>query len=104
MSLNYAWEKLHIAVSTLSAGTADIQTRLADAYISSVIHIEAEDLPSELRKDLKAITKAITRIPAKGDEGSVRATVDTMSDDQCSQLAAEIFELHEAVNRLLRNP
>lgn len=103
MSLNYAKEKLHVAVSTLSTGTADIQTRLADAYISSVIRIRDEDLPPDLRRDLKAITKAITRVPAKGDEGSVRATVDTMSDNQCSELAAEIFELHEAVNRLLRN-
>lgn len=99
MSLVYAREKLHLAVNTLSTGTADIKTRLRDAYISCLLPLEAEDLPANLQPELEAIQEEIDRIPAQGDEGSVQATLNTMSDDQCAEMAQKIFSLYEAVIR-----
>ncbi len=104
MSLSYAKEKLHVAVRTLAVSTDDIQNRLADAYSSSLSLIGKDDLPADLQEELTAIHQQITRVPAKGDEGTIRATVNTMSDDECLDLADKIFDMYSDVNRLFYKP
>lgn len=42
MDGDYAWEKLHDAVRTLATGTDPLRSRLADAYVSSLMRLRAE--------------------------------------------------------------
>jgi hypothetical protein len=42
MEGHYTWEKLHAAVHTLATGTGPLRSRLANAYVSSLMRLRAE--------------------------------------------------------------
>jgi hypothetical protein len=53
-----------------------------------------EWLPIELRHKLEAIIQELTRTPAQGCEGRIKATLRMMSDEEGAKIAQRIFSLY----------
>ena len=100
MSLNYTWEKLFVAVLSMAKSDSSLQDRLVGAYLS--FHtLRDEDFPEgELRESFQEITHALTWRPARGDEGTVRATTHLMGDQEAGELVEKIVSLYDEVARL----
>jgi hypothetical protein len=81
------------AVGSLATGTGTIQERLESAAITltTLSRPGPESLSAELNGKLDAIVQDLTRTPAQGDEGKIRAALRTMSDEEGSKLAERIF-------------
>ncbi len=90
--VNYTYEKLMVAVSTLT-GPGDIRARLLDAFISALHVLGSNDFPEELRDDWLEIMQALTWLPAERDEGTAQRTVEAMSDDEAREVASQVFSL-----------
>jgi hypothetical protein len=92
---SYGREVLGLAVSFLATGTGTIQERLESTATSlSGLRSFEDQLPMELHRELKAIVQDLTRTPAQGDEGSIKATMRMMSDEEGAKLAQRIFGLY----------
>lgn len=103
MSLNYTWEKFYVAVSSLASGTGSIQERLCNAYTGSLMLLnihEPNDLPADMRNDFEEITRELTTVDPVGDEGSVRASTNAMTDMKASEIADRIVSLYDRITRL----
>src|SRR5450755_969459 len=104
MSLDYAYEKLSVAVTDIATSTDSLQNRLANAYIFGFHTIGLNvntDLPPNLRSLYRDIEKNLTKVPAQGDEGSVVATTRVMSDDEAKKLIEQIVYLNDEVAQLI---
>lgn len=96
--MSYAWEKFHMAIRSLAArGTK--RARLVDSYVYHIIHVKPEQVPEEIQDELRQFERDITRVQAKGDEGSVQATVNTMDDDEVDRLIDRIISMHDTITR-----
>ncbi len=102
MALDYVWEKLMVAVSGMAASEQSLQERLADAYVSSLIRLDAEDLPGELQEDFRALEDAMGRVNPTGDEGSARASTRRMSTEEARQWIGKIVSMYDDVT--MRGP
>lgn len=103
MSLSYTWEKFHVAVSSLASGTGSIQERLFNAYTGSLMLLEVHepnDLPADMRDDFEEITRKLTAVEPVGDEGSVWASTNAMTDMEASEIADRIVSLYDRITRL----
>src|SRR5262249_42969175 len=95
----YGWEKLFKAVGTL-IGPGPLNKRLADAVIYNVIHINAErDLPPDIRNEFKNFMENISSVEAKGDEGDIQATVNTLDEGEINKAAGDILSFYDSVCR-----
>jgi hypothetical protein len=104
MSLDYAYEKVSTAIRTMAIGTWSLQMRIADAYTSSLILIEPDDIPERLRPALQEIKHALTSGTPIGDEGKVVATVRQMNDDRASEVARMIADFADEVENAYHYP
>lgn len=103
MSLNYTWEKFHVAVSALASGTGSIQERLCNAYIYSLMLLEVHepnDLPETMRNDFEEITRELTAVEPSEGEGSVQASTNAMTDTKASEIAEKILSLYNRITRM----
>lgn len=99
MSYSYGWEKLHLAVHSL-AGALSQKERLVHAIGNSLIHITPEnDLPAELRDEFKEFMTGITSVEVIGNEGRVRATVDSLDEIEMNRAIEKIISFYDAVCR-----
>lgn len=96
--MNYAWEKFHVAIGSLT-GARSQRARLVGAYAYSLIHLKPDDLPKEIREQFRQFQHDMTRVPAKGDEGSIQATVDAMDDEEVQRMVDAIVSMHDTVTR-----
>ena len=89
-------EKLWVAIQVLVTGGGRIQERLESAAIGLVgIYLPSEsDLPKKYQEALKSIIQDLTKEPAKGDEGSIKATTCKMNDQEAKQVAERILSLY----------
>jgi hypothetical protein len=87
-------ERLKRAVLILD-GQGSSRERLASAYRSEVQYIGAEGLNEEMIYALEAINDELTRVEAAGDKDMIDMTVDAMTDDEVSDLSAQIRNLYE---------
>jgi len=104
MSLDYAYEKLSVAVTSMATSTDSLQNRLANAYIYGFHTIGLDvnaDLPPNLRSLYREIEKNLTKVPARGDEGSVVATTSVMRDEEAKKLIEQIVYLYDEVAQLI---
>src|SRR5438552_4117724 len=97
MSLDYTWEKFHVAVLGLASGQGDIRQRLADAFVGSLIRLKPDELPEELRDDFRALQKELTSARPEGDEGTVLASTNTMSGNRAAELAKQIVSMYDGI-------
>lgn len=100
MSLDYVHEKLSVAVASMATSTATLQNRLADAYISGFHTLKPADFPADLQSSYEEIRNDLTKVPARGDEGTVVATTRAMSDEDATNLIDRIVDLSYDVAEL----
>jgi len=92
-------EKLQGATLSL-ARSGTLKDRLTQAYRNHLSHIDAADLPKELRDDFRILTDAMTREPplVRGDD-AFRATIRKMSNDQAEEAATSVVKMLCAMPR-----
>jgi len=96
--MSYAWEKFHMAIHSL-AGPGLQRERLVSAYVYNLIHVKPEDVPADIRDKLRQFQHDITRVEAKGGEGLVQATVNSMDDTEVNRMIKRIISMHDAITR-----
>jgi hypothetical protein len=90
----YAIEKLHLAVSTL-VGTGNVRDRLAEAYLRHLSPVSARDFPEELREEYREIITAFSCVPVEYEgQGTLRSTLNAMSDEEAVMLARRLVGLY----------
>jgi len=90
--LSYAREKLSVGIISLIKGSNPIQERLFGAYMS--FHpLRVDDFPEDLQGDYRDIMDLLTKAKPKGDEGSVKATLNQMTEEEANIIAEKLFNL-----------
>lgn len=98
MSLSYGWQKFHAAIHVLT-GSQPIRTRVTNAIASSLYGLKDEDLPKEMVTGFRTFINAMTSVPAKGEEGTIAATVDSLSELDLEEVISKIISMHDTVCR-----
>src|SRR5436309_3415518 len=99
MGIDYTQQKFWEAINALVSGTGRIQERLESAGRSLVIlqHHGADDAAfvkqPELQRRFDQVMDRLTSTPARGDEGTIRASAHALTDDEGREIANEIFSL-----------
>ncbi len=95
MDGRYAWEKLHVAVLALAAGSGSLRDRLENAYVSSLMRLRPEhhfpwpDLLEEY-EDLKR---------EMAPEGHFKITLASWPEEDLKRIAERIVSLYDRVTR-----
>lgn len=98
--LDYAWEQLHHAVINLSCMVANIKDRLAAAAIHRITILRSEWMPTEeLQKLVTELQEELSNKTALSSEGTIKATISEMTDDEASKWAEKIVSLYDSVTR-----
>jgi hypothetical protein len=96
----YAYEKFMVAVDGMATSTKDLQSRLGDAFVGSLIRLQPEDFGDHEDKEaFESIVRELTKIKAEGSEGNVAATVRRMSDEEAVAVARKIVNLQHSLRR-----
>lgn len=93
---SYAWEKAYLAVRGMAASNESLQRRIGDAYIYHLTHIHDDNVTPAIFARLSALAERLTREPDAG-QGSVAATIITISDLEAHDLANEISDIYWAI-------
>lgn len=96
---SYGWEKLHLAVHRL-AGDGDRRKRLADALLTlHVLVARPEDkyLPDEMQAEFVEFWKEMTSVEAKGNEGTITATVNSLDAMGIGRAIEKIIGFYDTV-------
>jgi hypothetical protein len=97
MKNHYPNSKFIEAVDGMAMSPKSIQERVVDAYICSLIHVEAEHLPERIQARFKNIERKLTCAETVGDEGLVSAIISQLSTDEAIGIASEITHLAHVV-------
>lgn len=102
MALDYVWEKLYTAVNILATGQGTIQERLGSAYRDSLMRLRGveNEIPEEIRNDFEALEKALTREEAKGEEGTIAATMRVMDPLEAAKHTEKIVSMFNVVAKM----
>ena len=99
---SYGWEKLYNAVCCL-AGRGDQKSRLAAALIHNVTMLTMQPngtyLPPELQHKMNELMRKMTSVEAVGNEGTIQATVNSLTDEEVSDAVREIIDCYDGVCR-----
>jgi len=99
MSLSYGWEKLHLAIHSL-CGQGSLCERLVNAVAYHLIHVTPEnDLPEDIRGEFQEFMEEITSVEAKGDEGTIQATINTLDEIALKRAVEKIISFYDTVCR-----
>lgn len=96
--MSYAWEKFHMAIHSLVRPGSQ-RERLVNAYVYNIIHVEPEQVPAEIQDELREFEENITGVEAKGDEGSVQATVNAMDEAEVDRMIRRIISMYDTITR-----
>lgn len=97
--MSYAWEKFYLCVKHL-VGSGPVQQRLADAFIHNLSPLKTSQVPEDLRSDFVSIRNAVTRIAPTGEEGSINATAQQLTDEEASEICRKIVDLFNEIAHL----
>jgi hypothetical protein len=81
------------------AQDGSIKDRLADAYASHLLEIDADDLPDAVRDEFAAMCEAMHRERPLPRESVIRASVRKMSNEEAGQYAALVVRTFASVAR-----
>ena len=96
MSLDYAYEKFSIAIRGMASSPQNIKDRICNAHLH--FHtLKLDDLPQDSRWKYEDLITKLTSVRAKENEGSVRASLDAMSDNEAEELARVIVDLYDEI-------
>lgn len=76
-----------------------VKDRLADAYATHLIGIDAEDLPENQRAEFESLCAAMNREIPQPRESAIHASVRKMSAEQARHFAALVVRVFAAVAR-----
>ncbi len=76
-----------------------IKDRLADAYASHLIEVDADELPDGVRKDFAALCEALHRERPLPRESVIRASVRKMSNEEAGHYAALVVRMFATLAR-----
>jgi hypothetical protein len=99
--MSYQWQKLYSAIESL-IGNGPLQERLAYAA-QALLRLStplAPEFRTHLKEEFQSIWRELTRIPAEGNEGSIRATTSAMSNEEAKKISNRIFRLFCEVAKL----
>lgn len=98
---SYGWEKFHSAVHCL-VGSGERKERLADAIVV-LFHIRPAEqhlhIPKEILPEFNEFMKKMTSVGAVGNEGNVKATINTFDELTMSQAEKKIIGFYDTVCR-----
>jgi hypothetical protein len=100
MGVDYVWLVLFDAMGCL-VGDGDIRQRLEDA-MDHLLKLQptAEDFKNQESRDrFTNLRTALTAVPGIAGEGSLAATIKTLSTHDAERWAREILELFVALTR-----
>lgn len=100
----YVLEKLDEAVSCL-VGPGSQPKRLLHAVTYLTLlesELKSENIPTELADELRDFIKEMTSVPAKGNQGRIRATIDTLDEQAVDRAAKKIRCFHRAIENVLK--
>jgi len=89
----YSYGKVSEAVQTLAVGAGDIKDRLIGAG-QLFLCVMPEDVPGELREDVKWVRDQLTKFPPIGSEGSLRATMRSIRKSTGVKIAKRILYIY----------
>jgi len=93
MSITYGQEKFSTAIHTLATNPGRINERLVAAWIYSLNNLDPDrDLPPQLQADFKAQASEIRSGKPTGVEGTIKAFIDALSEDQAMERASWILQ------------
>ena len=95
MNLNYTCDKLDAAVQTLKEGTNEPRFRLANAYLSQLRELKAEDFPVELRADFKRVIDEMAKMAPSGNEDALKSSMERVRPEKVDDLTKQICLLQE---------
>ena len=98
---SYGWEKLHNAVHCL-AGHGDWRKRLNNALLTlHVLVARPEDkyLPDDIQAEFSEFWKEMTSVEAKGDEGTITATVNSLNEMDIDRAIEKIIDFYDTICR-----
>jgi hypothetical protein len=101
MSISYTWEKLHSAVANLATSSHDLPTRLAEAYVYSLMRLEPKDFPANLQERFQQLVNQITQWEPQGDAGLIPVVATHMAEDEARRLIGEVVSLYDEIARNL---
>ena len=103
--LGYMWEKFMTAVIGMAQSPKSIQLRIADAYSGSLMNLEPDRFVGESswRWKFEEISRQLTSGTPVGDEGTIQASVASMSDEEATKIAREIVSLYDEISARLRD-
>jgi hypothetical protein len=87
----------HAAIRLSQDGS--IKDRLADAYASHLVEVDAEDLPDGVRHEFAALCAAMHRERPLPRESVIRASVRKMSNDEAGHYAALVVRVFATLAR-----
>lgn len=91
--MDYEHGRFSVAIDALATGKGDLRERLYNAIISGLQPLKEDDVPEDLRQQLTELQETYSLPGAIGDEGRIKATLDSMDDDQLGELARKIVSL-----------
>jgi hypothetical protein len=76
-----------------------LKDRLADAYATHLLEVDADDLPDDVREDFMAMCEAMHRERPLPRESVIRASVRKMSNEEAGQHAAVVVRTFASLAR-----
>jgi hypothetical protein len=67
---------------------------------TSLITLEKEDFPRDFRKQFRDLMYSLTADPRSSKEGSIKTTIETMSDQKVKETIELIIRMYTKVVRL----
>jgi len=72
---------------------------VASAYTSSLIRLDVDELPADLRGSLQGVINALSRVSEGGEAGTAAIWAVTLSDDEARRLIESIASMYDALRR-----
>lgn len=107
--LIYANEKFSVALDIMATTEGSLRERLLDAYVSQAHHADpfrpglGPPISDGLAERIARFDTLMTATPATRGEGTIRATVDSFTDEQVRVAARELSDLAGAIRDELQN-
>ena len=103
--LGYMWEKFMTAVIGMDQSPKSIQLRIADAYSSQLSRLEPDRFVGEQawRWKFEEISQKLTSGTPVGNEGTIQASVASMSEAEATEIAQEIVSLYDQISARYRD-
>lgn len=94
MITDNARDRFREAVGILVDEQGRIKDRLMVAYVSQLSRVDPDqELPEHLAIEFDTLRYALTNDVVIGDRGNVAKELKSMSDEEASQMARQIFEM-----------